>query len=398
MHLQRLELVNFRNYGQAQIDLEPQGVTLFQGDNGSGKTNLLEAVAYLATLRSFRGSPKEALVAHGHKQSVLRASAQRDGRSVLVELELNLEGRDKVRLNRQPVRRHEELLGAVLVTIFSPDDIEVVKGPPHARRQYLDDLLVSLHPRHGALQAELERVLRQRNALLRDAKGALRGGMATTLDVWDQKLAETGQALAAARGDLVDQLSPAAALAYQKLVAPTNKSTDDVFQSGLTMSYARSWEGPLLDALAAARAQDVHRGATSVGPQRDDLNLYINGLAARAQSSQGEQRSAALALRLGGHALVTERRSTSPLLLLDDVFSELDPARSARLAHCLPPGQVLVSAAGPVPSALPVVATQYVQAGQLTLVQDRAQMADDRPGRPEGAGVRAGAEEGSSRA
>lgn len=372
MYIEQLDLVNFRNYAQAQFEPATSGVTLLQGENGSGKTNLLEAVAYLATLRSFRGSPKEALVMHGEEQAVLRARSVREGRNVLVEVEMNLTGKDKARLNRQAVRRHEELLGAVLVTVFSPDDIEIVKGAPQARRQYLDELLVALHPRHAALQADLERALRQRNALLRDAKGALRGSMVGTLDVWDAKLAQTGEALASAREDLVADLQPRANGSYRALAAhgaghAAVAGGDDA--PLLTMSYERSWHGPLPEALAEARAEDVRRGVTTVGPQRDDVQLFVRGLAARSQASQGEQRSVALALRLGGHQLVTDRRATAPVLLLDDVFSELDPGRSAALAGCLPDGQVLLSAAGPVPSKLPLARSHRVAHGTLQVTQ-----------------------------
>ncbi len=199
MYIERLDLADFRNYARAQLEPAPTGGTLLQGENGSGKTNMLEAVAYLASLRSFRGTPKEALVRQGTEQAVLRAQASREGRGLLVEIEVNLAAKDKARLNRQPVRRHEELFGTVLVTTFSPDDIEIVKGPPQSRRQYLDELLASLHSRHVAPQAELERVLRQRNALLREAKGVLRGAMVATLEVWDTKLAQVGEALAEAR-------------------------------------------------------------------------------------------------------------------------------------------------------------------------------------------------------
>lgn len=350
MYIEQLSLANFRNYVATDFLPAPEGVTLLQGDNGAGKTNVLEAIGYVATLRSFRGAPTPALVRNGEQQAVLRAQAVREGRHILVEIELNLAGRDKVRLNRQAVRRSEDLFGAVLATVFSPDDIEMVKGGPQSRRDYVDDLLVALHPKHGAARADLERVLKQRNALLRSANGTLRPGMAATLDVWDAKLAAVGEEIASSRAALVLSLEPEVGAAYHRLSgAPSPARAEAV-----VVSYQRSWSGELLNAVQASRGEDLRRGVTTTGPQRDDVYLAINGLAARAQASQGEQRSLALALRLGGHSLVTARQGSAPVLLLDDIFSELDPGRSAALAACIPAGQTLLTAAGAVPPVLPV--------------------------------------------
>jgi DNA replication and repair protein RecF len=360
VYLEHLSVSNFRNYVAAELQPAPQGVTLLQGDNGAGKTNLLEAVGYFATLRSFRGAPTTSLVRSGTEQAVLRARANRQGRALLIEAEVNVSGRDKVLLNRQPLRRIDELLGAVLVTVFSPDDIEVVKGAPQSRRQYLDEILVALHPKHNAAHVELERILKQRNALLRSAAGTLRGSMSSTLDVWDSKLADVGEGIAEARESLVASLQDESDEAYLKLSAAPSPSGGVV-----RLRYERSWEGSLLAALGGARNEDVRRGVTSIGPQRDDLFLAIEGMAARTQASQGEQRSLALALRLGGHSLVTARQSSSPVLLLDDVFSELDPHRSAALAACLPEGQTLLTSAGPVPEGLPVAQHALVRDGTL---------------------------------
>ncbi len=356
MYIEQISITDFRNFASAEIEPAPRGITLFQGDNGSGKTNLLEAVAYCATLKSFRGAPATSMVRTGVQQAVLRARAHREGRSLLVETELNLIGRDKVRVNRQPLRRTDDLLGLVLVTVFSPDDIEVVKGGPQFRRQYLDDLLVVLQPRYNAASAELDRVLKQRNALLRSANGALRGSMVSTLDVWDSKLASVGEAIAEAREGLVVLLEKETDKAYRQLSERQGGDGDGGGRDGggVRLCYERSWRGPLLAALNEARAEDVRRGVTSVGPQRDEMYTSIRGLAARTQASQGEQRSLALSLRLGGHTLVSDRQGSSPVLLLDDVFSELDPRRSAALTSCLPEGQALLTTAGPVPSGLPV--------------------------------------------
>jgi DNA replication and repair protein RecF len=357
--VEQISISNFRNYVTAELEPAPRGITLFQGNNGSGKTNLLEAVAYFATLKSFRGAPAGAMVRQGAVQAVLRARANREGRSLLVETELNVGGRDKVRVNRQPLRRNDELLGAVLVTIFSPDDMDLVKGGPQSRRQYLDDLLVALQPKHNAACAELERVLKQRNALLRSANGTLRGSMASTLDIWDEKLAGAGEAIADGREALIGTLEKEANHAYERLAGREGGGDE----RSVRLRYERSWPGRLLAALNNARAEDVRRGVTGVGPQRDELYMSVKGLTARTQASQGEQRSLALSLRLAGHALVTDRHGSSPVLLLDDVFSELDPVRSAALASCLPDGQALLTAAGPVPSALPVAQRTRVRDG-----------------------------------
>jgi DNA replication and repair protein RecF len=363
--VEQISINDFRNYASAEIRPAPHGITLFQGDNGSGKTNLLEAVAYLSLLKSFRGAPASAMVRNGADQAVLRATAEREGRGLLIETELNLTGRDKIRLNRQPVRRNDDLFGVVLVTVFSPDDIEMVKGGPHSRREYLDDLGAALQPKHKAAGTELERVLKQRNALLRSAGGTLRGSMASTLEIWDEKLAQVGEAVAEAREALVGMLEKRVDEAYRQLTY--RQLTRDAITSdtGVRLRYERSWPGELLSALQDTRAEDVRRGMTGVGPQRDDLHTYINGLAARTQASQGEQRSLALSLRLAGHAVVNDRQGSSPVLLLDDVFSELDPDRSAALASCLPEAQVLLTAAGPVPSVLPVAHRARVRNGSV---------------------------------
>ena len=362
MFVEQVDLVDFRNYEAAEFRPAPDGVTLLVGDNGAGKTNLLEAVGYVTTLRSFRGAATAALVRRGRDQAVVRGTAEREGRRLLIEAELNMAGRDRTRLNRQPLRRTDELLNTVAATVFSPDDIEVVKGAPSGRRDYLDDLLCALHPRHWADRSELERILRQRNALLRSAGGSLRPGTAPTLDVWDTKLAQVGEVVAASRAELMAQLQPEVDAAYRALSAGLPRTPGPAVVS---LSYDRSWQGSLAEAVAKGRADDLRRGVTGVGPQRDDLGLALNGLAARVQASQGEQRSLALALRLGGHALVAARQGSSPVLLLDDIFSELDPGRCAALAHCLPPGQALLTTAGVVPDGLPVVARYLVSAGAL---------------------------------
>jgi DNA replication and repair protein RecF len=352
MHLDRVWLTDFRSYRSAELALSPAGLTLVVGPNGAGKTNLLEAIGYLATLRSFRDAPTEALVRSGATSAVVRAEGEREGRRLLIEAELRHAGRDRVQVNRQPLRRGRDLIGAIQVTVFSPDDLILVKGGPGERREYLDDLLVALHPRHDAARREVERVLRQRGALLRSVQGQLRPDVdvVRTLDVWDTKLATAGEALVRAREGLVVALQERAVGAYEQLAAGSTGA------NAVRLSYQRSWTGGLLDALGAARGDDLRRGVTTVGPHRDELSLSVGELPARTHASQGEQRSLALSLRLAGHHVVAERVGSFPVLLLDDVFSELDAERASALLAVLPVGQaVLTTTAGPPPGTHPEV-------------------------------------------
>jgi DNA replication and repair protein RecF len=352
MRVHRLWLQDFRNYTTAELVPAPDGLTVVAGGNGQGKSNLLEAVGWLATLESFRGAPAEALVRQGAEQAVVRAEGERDGRPLLVEVEINLGRRDRVLVNRQPLKRARDLLGALRVTVFAPDDLALVKGGPAERRRYLDDLLVALHPRNDALRNDVERIVRQRTTLLKQAGGRLSGEVAATLDVWDAKLAAAGETWVAAREALVASLEPALGKAYDQVASTAAE---------VGVQYGRSWEGPLADALVTAREGDVRRGVTTVGPHRDELSLSVAGLPARTHASQGEQRSVALALRLGGHAVVSEATGSSPVLLLDDVFSELDPDRTEALLAHLPPGQALLTTAGPLPAqARPALVVRVV--------------------------------------
>jgi DNA replication and repair protein RecF len=353
----RLWLTDFRNYPAASLELAGDGLTVIMGGNGQGKSNLLEAVGWLASLSSFRGAPAEALVRRGADQAVVRAEGERDGRALLIEAEINLGGRrDRVLVNRQPLRRARDLLGALRVTVFAPDDLVLVKGGPAERRGYLDDLLVAMHPRNDALRTEVERVLRQRGALLKQAGGRLSAEIEATLDVWDTKLAASGTELVEARRALVATLEPELGKAYDQVASTAAE---------VAVSYQQSWTESLAAALAASRQDDVRRGVTTVGPHRDELGLSIGGLPARTHASQGEQRSLALALRLAGHALVTEATGSPPVLLLDDVFSELDPDRSEALVAHLPPGQALLTTAGPLPALARPAATVRVVDGAI---------------------------------
>lgn len=340
MQLRRLWLTDFRGYHQVDVGLDA-GLTAVVGPNGQGKTNLLEAIGYLASLDSFRGAPAEALIRVGAERAVIRAEGERDGRRLLLEAELSASGRNRAQLNRQPLRRARDLLGALRVTVFSPDDLTLVKGSPSDRRRYLDETLVALHPRHDQTRSDLDRILRQRGALLKQAGGRLTPEVELTLDVFDAKLATAGEVLAVARRSLVADLEPVLDAAYER-----------VARSGALVRaiYEPAWMADgLAAALVASRRADLRRGVSTVGPHRDELELVLDAMPARTHASQGEQRSLALALRLAAHEVVTRSTGTPPVLLLDDVFSELDPERSAALLASLPDGQTVLSTATALP-------------------------------------------------
>lgn len=361
MRLDRLWLTDFRSYATAELVPARDGLTVVVGANGQGKTNLLEAVAWLATLSSFRGAPNEALVRSGAEAAVVRAEGERDGRHLLIEAEVPARGsRVRVQVNRQPLVRARDLLGSLRVSVFSPDDLVLVKGGPDGRRRLLDEALATVGGRYGALQDDLARVLKQRGALLKGVQGThLDESAALTLDVFDARLASVGAALASARSNLVDRLAPIVAAAYDRLAGRA---------SGAAIAYETAWgrdEGDLAAALAAARTDDVRRGVSTVGPHRDELGLEIGGLPARTHASQGEQRTLALALRLAVHEVVGAVAGSSPILLLDDVFSELDPARTEALVANLPAGQALLTTAGEIPPGITAAATVRIQGGLL---------------------------------
>jgi DNA replication and repair protein RecF len=362
MSLCRLHLVDFRVFGDATFEPDPKGTTVITGPNGAGKTSVLEAIAYLGTQRSFRGAPREVMVRTGCDRAVVRADLTRLGLPVLVEAEVATTGKSRAQVNRQATQSRRDLAEAVPVTVFSPEDLAVVQGGPSRRRDLLDDALGLLDPTAASLLDQVDRVLRQRAALLRQSSGRLTPEVATTLEVWDERLATAGTALAAARESLAAAVGPFVAESYAALAgedgrAPGGQNDTDIV--GIT--YRTSWAGDLAAALVASRADDLRRGVTTVGPHRDDLQLEIAGRDARLQASQGEQRCLALALRLGVHRLVTDRSGIAPILLLDDVFSELDPDRSRALVHQLPAGQALLTTAAPLPEGISVVATVDVR-------------------------------------
>ena len=345
--LRVLELVNFRIFAAATFRPEPEGTTVITGPNGTGKTSVLEALVYLSTQRSFRGAPREALIRTDETRAIVRAELSHEAAPTLVEAEIVATGRSRTQVNRKTASARKDLAAATPCTIFSPEDLAIVSGGPAGRRQLLDDAL-ALVDAPGARAADaVEKVLRQRAALLRQAGGRVTADVAATLDVWDQRLAESAEILVDARERLVRDLDRHVGPAYGRLAGSEGRLV-------VTEKYQRSWEGDLLDALTDHRGDDIRRGVNTVGPHRDELILAIDGREARTHASQGEQRCLALALRIGVHRLVGEKTNLVPTLLLDDVFSELDPTRSQALVAELPGGQSILTTAVPLPDGIEV--------------------------------------------
>ena len=375
VYLRHLQLGSFRSWERVDLALGP-GPTVFVGRNGEGKTNLVEAVGYLATMSSHRVSSDAPLVRHGATQAVVRAALRRGDREMLVEIEINPGRANRVRLNRSPLPRPRELLGLVRTVLFAPEDLAIVKGDPSERRRYLDDLLVARFPRYAAVRSEYDRVLKQRNALLKSASAPRRqGGSALrTLDVWDAHLATAGAALLAGRHELVEALRPLVDKAYTA-VSRGGGPAGMAYKSSLDEDVVATSDRDLLaaalgSAVAAVRDQELDRGITLVGPHRDDLVLTLGGLPAKGYASHGESWSIALALRLAAYDLL-RADGGDPVLILDDVFAELDDSRREQLADLVAPAeQVLITAAvaGDVPASLSG-ARYDVAGGEVTRVR-----------------------------
>jgi DNA replication and repair protein RecF len=340
-------MTDFRLFAGATVEPATDGTTVLSGPNGSGKTTVLEAVAFLGSQRSFRGAPRDAMVRGGCERGYVRGELSDAGRLVTVETELRRgPGESRAQVNRQRARR-ADLAAAVPVTIFSPDDLAVIQGGPAARRGLLDDALASLDRRAATAVEDTDRALRQRGALLRQSGGRRTAEIEATLDVWDERLAKAATTLVEARRALLEELAPLTSDAYGALADASGRVS-------VGLRYEQSWEGPFDVALADRRREDLRRGATTAGPHRDDVVVELEGRDSRVQASQGEQRCLALALRLGVHRLLTARLGRPPILLLDDVFSELDPDRSRALVRQLPHGQSLLSTAVPLPPGMDV--------------------------------------------
>ncbi|MCU1589077.1 MAG: replication and repair protein recF [Frankiales bacterium] len=371
MHVSALQLTDFRSWSELELELGP-GPTALIGANGQGKTNLVEAIGYTATLASHRVAADAPLVRSGADRAVVRTRVERGGRQTLVEIELNPGKANRARINRSPVPRAREVLGLLRTVLFAPEDLSLVRGDPAERRRFLDDLLVARAPRLAGVRADYERVLKQRNALLKTAFLAKRsgGGDMRTLDVWDAHLASSGADLLAARLDLVDALRPHVDSAYKE-ISHGQGETGVTYRSSLGEALPPDAQGPpdrevlaaaLLSELARVRPQEVERGVSLVGPHRDELVLTLSSagtdLPVKGYASHGESWSVALALRLASYTLLRDDAPGTdgePVLILDDVFAELDVGRRQRLAELVHGAeQVLVTAAvaDDVPEAL----------------------------------------------
>jgi DNA replication and repair protein RecF len=343
VHLRRLAVTDFRSWENAELDLKP-GVTVLVGPNGAGKTNLVEAAGYLATLGSHRVATDAPLIRRGAGRAVVRGLVEHHGRELAVELEIAAGRSNRARVNQAPVTKPRDVLGILRTVLFAPEDLALVRGDPGERRRFLDELLVLRFPRYAAVRSDYDRVLRQRSALLKTARN---GGDLRTLDVWDGHLARHGAALLAGRLELVAGIAPFAVEAFTE-VAPTSDTISLVYRSSLDdepPAGAEELEPLLLDALARVRRQEVERGVCLVGPHRDDLELRLGDGPAKGYASHGESWALALALRLASYRLLCAD-DVEPVLVLDDVFAELDSRRRSALAGVARRAeQVLITAA-----------------------------------------------------
>jgi DNA replication and repair protein RecF len=375
VYVAHLSLTDFRSYPQVELPLDP-GITALVGPNGQGKTNLVEAVGYVATLGSHRVPSDAALVRAGTSRAVVRAKVVREERATLVEVEVTPGKANRSRINGGSPGRARDVLGILRTVLFAPEDLALVKGDPDGRRRFLDDLLVQLTPRIAGVLGDYDRVLRQRSALLKSAAAASRartGADLRTLDVWDAKLAATGAQVVVARQALVAALRPRAADAYRQVSAGQGE-LGLVYRASLDAALGRTEDDPalppaadaatveglLLEAMGRLRSKEIERGVCLVGPHRDDLALTLGDLPAKGYASHGESWSVALALRLASYELLTHGVDDhgawaadwgpdgEPVLILDDVFAELDTRRRERLAELVAGArQVLVTAAVP---------------------------------------------------
>jgi len=360
MFVDHLQLTDFRSYESVDLPFQA-GVTTFVGANGQGKTNLIEALEYLSTMSSHRVASEVPLVRSGAIRAVVRAKVVAgldDPRQLTLELEINPGKANRAKLNRSPLRQAREIVGVLRTVLFSPVDIAIVKGDPSERRRFLDDLIVARWPRLAGVRADYERILKQRNTLLKSLSGRFRGGAPpadseATLEVWDTHLARTGGELLEARLVTLADLAPHVSKAYAD-IAPTNNDAAAEYRASVDLDSTRDAEQPtaranlsaaLTAGMAERRAEEIQRGVSLVGPHRDDIVLSLGMLPAKGYASHGESWSFALALRLGGFHLL-RADGVEPVLMLDDVFAELDSVRRERLASAVRVAeQVFVTAA-----------------------------------------------------
>ena len=353
MYVAHLSLHDFRSYPAVEVEIGP-GVTSFVGRNGQGKTNLVEAIDYLSRLASHRVAADAPLVRQGADHAVVRAAVVRDERRAVLEIEINPGRSNRARINRSPLPKARELLGLVRTVLFSPEDLALVKGDPSERRRFADDLLVQVSPRYAGTRSDYDRVLKQRNSLLKSAGAARRSGSSaesaresalSTLAVWDARLAELGAEIMRRRARLVEDLTPLVGKAYEAVARGATR--DDA-----TLAYRPSFEvqdgelePQILAAIEARRRDELDRGMSLVGPHRDELLLTLGDLPVKGYASHGESWSFALALRLASYDLLRSG-GDDPILVLDDVFAELDSGRRSQLADLVADAeQVLITAA-----------------------------------------------------
>jgi len=359
VYVRHVSLVDFRSWSAAEWPLTP-GANVLVGPNGAGKTNLVEGLGYLATLSSHRVATDAPLVRRGAELAIIRAAVVSAGRELLLEIEIGAGRINRARINRAPVARARDILGVLRTVVFAPEDLALVRGDPTERRRFLDEVLILRVPRLAGVRSDYERVLKQRTALLKSA-GPRRSatGDLSTLDVWDEHLAAAGAALLRARLDLVDEIAPHVIAAYADL-APASEPIDLSYRSSLGAALPGPGRSEvdlhtaLLDEMVRLRRQELERGVCLVGPHRDDLELRLGEGPAKGFASHGESWSLALSLRLGAFSLLRSD-GVDPVLVLDDVFAELDVSRRNRLAELVADAdQVLVTAAvlADVPEAL----------------------------------------------
>jgi len=356
MLLSQLWLTNFRNYKTAHLVFN-EGTTLITGDNGNGKTNLLEAIAWFSKGKSFRSAPNEALIRQNKGKAILRAEIVVNTRKTTLEAELNNFGRNQFQINGKKINKKKELQEKIRTTIFGPEDLALIKGGPGERRNYLDELLLDLHVKNQLIKVNFEKCLKQRNTLLKQAKGKLTTEIETTLDVWDEKFSESGQQLALERINLLEQLKP-------EIEKTLNKFTNR--QDAVSFEYEQLWEKEkLFETLQTKREIDIRRGTTTTGPHRDEIEIKVNNLLSKTHSSQGEQRSLALGLRFAGHEIVKKTTGSEPIVLLDDVFSELDDTRCRTLIDLLPKKQAVLTTTGELPNGVKADYKYHVVEGTI---------------------------------
>ena len=361
MHVRELDLRDFRSWPELNLKLEP-GVTVVAGRNGHGKTNIVEAVHYTSTLSSHRVATDAPLVAAGKPNARVSVTTVNEGRELTTHLLIKPQGANQAQINRTKLKSAREILGVLRTVMFSPEDLRLINGEPAERRRFLDDLAALRTPRLGGARADYERVLRQRNALLKHSNMALRRGYSdddgatalSTLDVWDGQLAHFGAQVVAGRLSLIDDLSPHITSAYHS-VAPESRPAAVAYNSTLDRAVTELVGGPtrdpavfeaaMLTELGRRRKDEIDRGVTLVGPHRDDVSLMLGDNPAKGYASHGETWSYALALHLAEYQLLTSDGS-DPVLILDDVFAELDAKRRERLVHVAEGAeQVLITAA-----------------------------------------------------